>query len=43
LFIPEYRFVFNIKIKKNKIILVGASLAPRKETNALIGEIVSPI
>jgi len=43
LFIPEYRLIFNIKNKKNKIILVGASLATRKEPNALIGEIVSPI
>ena len=38
-----YLFIFNIKNKKNKIILVGASLAPRKEPNALIGEILSPI
>jgi len=32
-----------LKIKKNKIILVGASLAPKKEPNALIGEIISLI
>ena len=32
-----------LKIKKNKIILVGASLAPMKEPNAGIGEIISPI
>jgi hypothetical protein len=43
LFIPENLLKYNIKNKKNKIILVGASLAPRKEPNALIGEILSPI
>ena len=37
------RLIFNIKNKKNKIILVGASLAPVKEPNAGIGEIISPI
>jgi hypothetical protein len=39
------RLIFNNKNKKNKIkiILVGASLAPKKEPNAGIGEIISPI
>ena len=32
-----------LKIKKNKIILVGASLTPLKEPIAGIGEILSPI
>ena len=32
-----------LKIKKIKIILVGASLTPMKEPNAIIGEIISPI
>ena len=40
---PSYRLIFNINNKKNKIMLVGASLAPKKESNALIGEIVSSI
>ena len=35
--------IFNIKNKKNKIILVGASLAPKKEPNECIGEIISLI
>ena len=30
-----------LKIKKKKIILIGASLATKKEPNADIGEIVS--
>ena len=38
------RLIFNIKNKKkNKIILVGASLAPLKEPNAGIREILSPV
>ena len=36
------RLIFNIK-NKNKIILVGALLAPLKEPNAGIGEVFSPI
>ena len=38
-----YLLIFNIKNKKNKIMLVGTSLEPKKEPNALIGEIVSLI
>ena len=37
------QLIFNIKNKKNKIILVGASLAPKKEPNADIEEMISPI
>ena len=33
----------NIKNKKNKIILIGTSLSPKKEPNLEIKEIISPI
>ena len=40
----KYRLIFNIKLNKIKYItLVGAPRAPKKEPNAGIGEIVSPI
>ena len=40
----KYRLIFNIKLNKNKYItLVGAPRAPKKEPNAGIGEIISPI
>ena len=40
----KYRLIFNIKLNKIKYItLVGAPRAPKKEPNAGIGEIISPI
>ncbi len=39
----KYLLIFNIKNKKNKIILIGISLSPKKEQNPEISEIISPI
>jgi len=40
----SYRLIFNIKLNKIKYITqVGARVAPKKEPNAGIGEIISPI
>ena len=40
----RYRLIFYIKLNKiNYIILVGVLRAPKKEPNAGIGEIISPI
>ena len=40
----KYRLIFNIKLNKIKYItLVDAPRAPKKEPNAGIGEIISPI